>query len=605
MTLDGQVWEPVERWRSELRDKHAGNVKARFEALLERSGVSEDENAKLAEEVHGLDDALAKARRRLRRLKTGSRLCALVFWCGLASVVVYLLLLFQARSNGTEPPDVPVSALVAVVSGVVASGAAWRRHFAPRAKEAAAKADALARSLAEATDRAWKQMEPLNSLFDWSIPAEIAHETLPSLEIDPMFSVGRLRDLKETFGLADSVFGERSVLGSASGEIAGSPFVLADALSQRWGEKTYSGSRTIHWTERVRDANGKYRTVMRTETLVATVTKPVPVHERDKFLLFGNPAAPDLHFSRDPSPLSAKDPAARSTRHAVEKEVSRLESLARKLDPSKPFTMMANRDFEVLFHAIDRDHPVQFRLLYTPLAQQQTVTLLRDGSQGWGDDFSLRKDGMVSIVNAAHLASADVDTSPERYRSWELGVVREKFTTFCNEWFRHLYFALSPLLCVPLYQQTRTHESIHRLPADRSAAEPELEAAANAFGEERFRHPQSATPSILKVLIDRRDGGETSARVVAHAFRTEQRVEVVRKWGGDGRSHDVEVPWLEYIPVERETPMDALDATARPRAWETEKDAPEASEAWREALRRWNPSDAASFLHRATVSRFG
>jgi hypothetical protein len=499
----------------------------------------------------------------------------------------------------------PVGAWISAVLGAICFGTLWRRIFVPKVRAAQAVVDDLKIRLSQATDDAWKQMEPLNSLFDWSIPAEIAHETLPALEIDPVFSVGRYQDLRKTFGLDESIFGDRSVVGSASGEISGSPFVLVDAISQKWGEKTYTGTKTIHWTERIRDPNGKWRTVARSETLVATVTKPVPVHERGKFLLFGNPAAPDLRFSRDPSPLSAKDPSSRSTKKAIEREVEKLEAKARKLDPEHPFTLVANRDFEALFHAIDRDHPIQFRLLYTPLAQQQTVVLLRDKEQGWGDDFSLRKDKMISIIDAAHLSQAQVETPPQRYRSWELAETHRLFVSFCNEWFKHIYFGLAPLLCVPLYQQTRTHQSIYTTESDRAPAAPELESVANAFGEEHFRHPQSATLSLLKVVIDRQSGKNTRGRVIALGFRTEERIDTVSKWGGDGRMHDVSVPWLEYLPVQRETSMDVLDATIRPRAWETAQSAPERTEAWRNAFQAWNPTAMGSFAHRATETRFG
>ena len=600
--MQGGVWEPVARWRGELRDKHAANVEARFAELLERSGVDAEANRKQVSAVRAVEEALAASRRRLRRLFAASALAEGAFWLAVVALVVWAALAAVALHNGDDPPELPPWAAAAVALGGGASGLLWRRVLAPRAADAKKKTAELDARLAEEKAKAWEQTAPLLALFDWAIPGEIAHETLPSLEIDPVFSVGRLHDLKRTFGLDDSVLGERSVVGTASGEIAGSPFVLVDAISQDWEEKTYTGSKTIHWTERVRDPDGRWRTAVRTETLVASVTKPVPVFERGKFLLFGNPAAPDLHFSRSPSPLSRKDPAARSTRRAMEREERRLESLARKLDPSKPFTMVANHDFEVLFHAVDRDHPVQFRLLYTPLAQQQTVELLRDGTEGWGDDFSLRKSGMLSRIDAAHLSRAEVETPPTRYASYDLDEIRAKFVSFCNEWFKHLYFGLAPLLCVPLYQQTRTHEAIHRSESDRAAAAPELESVANAFGQARFAHPRSATQSLLKVAVSRREGGKTAATVSAHGFAAEERIETVEKWGGDGRMHEVEVPWLEYLPVVRETRMSVLDAAKRPRPGASD---PSAAEAWRAALAAWARPGAELFGHRATVSAFG
>lgn len=602
--MQDEIWEPVARWRGELRDKHAANVAARFEALLAKSGVDAGKNRETVRAVKALETALADARRRLRRLGAALALCRAAFWLAVLAVVAYSVVAALALRNGEPVPEPPPQAVAAVLAAGSAGGLLWRKVFVPRQRKASAEvADLDAKRRAE-TAKAWEQMAPLNALFDWSVPGEIAHETLPSLEIDPVFSVGRLQDLKRTFGLDAAILGERSVVGTASGEIDGSPFVLVDAISQQWEPKTYSGSKTIHWTERVRDPDGRWRIVPRSETLVASVTKPAPVFLREKFLLFGNPAAPDLRFSRSPSPLSGKDPEARSTRRAMEREERNLEARARKLDPSKPFTLMANRDFEVLFHAVDRDHPVQFRLLYTPLAQQQTVELLRDRDQGWGDDFSLRKDRMVTLVDAAHLDVAEVETPPSRYASYDLEDIRAKFVSFCNEWFKHLYFALAPLLCVPLYQQTRTHEAIHRTDADRAAAVPELESVANAFGEDRFAHPRSATRNLLKVSVSHREGGKTAATVSAHGFSAEERVEIVQKWGGDGHCHDVEVPWIEYLPVVRETPMSVLDAEKRPRAYAPDAD-PSAAEAWRRALLQWAGADTNVFGHRATVSRFG
>ena len=125
----------------------------------------------------------------------------------------------------------------------------------------------LGSALDAAEAAAWEQMEPLNRLFDWGLPAEIAHRTLPRIEFDPLFTAGRLRDLRETFGLDDELLGSRSVLGTASGEISGNPFVLADTLAMRWTTKTYHGSLDISWSELERGADGKLHRVPKSETL--------------------------------------------------------------------------------------------------------------------------------------------------------------------------------------------------------------------------------------------------------------------------------------------------------------------------------------------------
>ncbi len=597
MTAD--VYEPLDLWRRELRDAHRKNVAERFEALVAESGVDEGENRRLVAEVRTIERGLAREEARLssRTLLRNLALAAAI----LALVALAALAMLCYREG--RAPD--ASRAWAMVGCGLAAAVLFGLHgkvLVPAVRALRESVAALRRSLDAAKEKAWEQMAPLNRLFDWGLPAEIAHRTLPRIEFDPFFTAGRLRDLRETFGLSDELLGDRSVLGTASGEISGNPFVLADTLAMRWTTKTYEGSLHISWTELERGSDGKLRTVSKSQTLHASVEKPFPVFENDRFLLYGSPAAPDLSFSRLPSPLSGRE-ESRSLRRAMESEVRRLEKRARKLDPTHPFTLMANHDFEVLFHAVDRDHPIQFRLLYTPLAQEQTVRLLRDRELGWGDDFSFRKAGRINLVAPAHLREAELDTRPERFRSYELAESRRLFEDFCNDWFRHLYFSLAPLLCVPLYQQTRTHESIHRRPSDRAPSAPEHESIANYHGEEAFRHPDCATRSLLKAALRHQEGGEQVVEITAHGFRAEPRTDYVAVRGGDGFLHDVPVEWKEYLPVERTSPLCVLDADGRSLPRHLDESA--VPGAWRDALARWNPAGAAVLFHRATVSRRG
>ena len=48
-----------------------------------------------------------------------------------------------------------------------------------------------------------------------------------------------------------------------------------------------------------------------------------------------------------------------------------------------------------------------------------------------------------------------------------------------------------------------------------------------------------------------REKGTTSLAVTAYGYRTVKHVTYITKWGGDGRTHQVPVEWLEYLPVER------------------------------------------------------
>ena len=117
------------------------------------------------------------------------------------------------------------------------------------------------------------------------------------------------------------------------------------------------------------------------------VCKPIPVYSEERFLLYGNDAVPGLTFSRSPSSLSGGD----GILHSLHKKIviGGLKDFSRNLEDESQFTLMANHDFEAFFHATDRNNEIDFRLLFTPLAQQQMLKLLKDKKIGFGDDFAL------------------------------------------------------------------------------------------------------------------------------------------------------------------------------------------------------------------------
>ena len=269
----------------------------------------------------------------------------------------------------------------------------------------------------------------------------------------------------------------------------------------------------------MRDSNGNTRRVRRYETLTATVEKPIPVYLNDKLLIFGNEAAPDLDFSRHPSDLSG---AESGLWNSIKRSgrLSKLKKLARNLDDDSNFTMMSNEEFELLFHATDRNHEVQFRLLFTPLAQQQMVNLLNDKTVGFGDDFHFIKDNMINLIIAKHFDDVSFSHDPAQFRGYEVENMRRYFCRYNEAFFKTLYFALAPLLIIPLYQQTRTRQAIWQQGAENTSSSWEHEAIANYYGDDKFNHPACITQSILKTRSTPADeNNERLVEVTAYGFR--------------------------------------------------------------------------------------
>ena len=122
--------------------------------------------------------------------------------------------------------------------------------------------------------------------------------------------------------------------------------------------------------------------------------------------------------------------------------MKKLEKFARNLEDDSDFTMMSNREFEVLFHAKDRDDEVGFRVLFTALAQQQMVKLLNDGESGYGDDFAYIKQGTITRIVSEHLNNTSLSEPPFHSGHFDLQEIRKTFLESSAEFFRSIYFAL-------------------------------------------------------------------------------------------------------------------------------------------------------------------
>ncbi len=530
------VYEPLARYRDEFREKLATLAREKFNELTDRSGVDVKANRALVAEIKKLQ--------RKADSTSGKKACygcltALGFAGALAALV------WAIGTSGSNPCVYGWCA-AGIIAGL-ALGIAMIRPY----KEAAKLLESLQVSITSKKEVAWRQMEPLNRLYTWDLPVKLIEATVPRLMFDPYFTAERLSALREQFAWDDSFNDGKSIIFAQSGEINGNPFAFGHYLDMEWGEKTYDGSLTISWEEWEEDAEGKRHLVHRSETLYAHVTKPIPVYSEQKFLVYGNDAAPNLSFSRQPSGLTGTEGELWGK---IRKKwrLSRLKAYSRDLTDDSNFTLMSNHEFETWFHAKDRDNEVEFRLLFTPIAQRQMLNLMKDTTVGYGDDFTFVKQRKINVLFSKHLSAATIDTNPSRFRNWDYDAAAAFFLAFNERYFKDAYFALAPLLSIPLYQQTRTHEEIWKgVLEGRPSAFWEHEAIANYYGDDHFKHPSCITQNILKTRVVQRKDGECTVAVTAHGYEGVTRIDHESVLGGDGRWHDVPVEWIEYLPVEQ------------------------------------------------------
>ncbi len=446
---------------------------------------------------------------------------------------------------------------------------------------------------------AWGQLAAINSLYEWDTIANLVMKTAPLFVLDHYFSSARLKELQQSFGWNDNFNRDSSILFCQSGAINGNPFIMGEKVHFHMGTETYYGSLTITWKEKrtSTDSKGNRQTywVTQTETLEASVDKPAPKYNRDQFVVYGSEAAPELSFSRAPSDLFDKKGALNKGK--LKKEIARLEKETRKL---KGFTIMSNKEFDAQFGAVDRDNERQFRLLFTPLAQQTMLRLLRDKEIGFGDNFIFTKTRKINIVEPAHLADIDISADPSIFQNYDLAAARQIFNEYSNSYFRAFFFAFAPLLTIPLYQQHRSDSDIYKDVFANTPSFWEHEAIANFHGCKTFRHPDSITQDILKTTCSNSTGEGTEVTVTAHGFRGVECTDYIRKRGGDGKWHQVPVKWVEYIPVSQSTPLVVKETGGL--TMQDFQNETQSSNEWQDFFRQWQTQPDGISFRRSIVS---
>lgn len=536
-----EILSPVDDYRDHLREAHRQHTAEAFEELLRQSGVDETANIRQVGIIRKLQAEISKLGGKLSGLNALRITLILLSIAGSAVLLWYLLECMQwVESKAVTPMWALISALTALIGWTLIF--AWLNGVIKQLRDSL---EVREQELKDALAIAWEQMRPLNELFQWDTIAKIIMRTMPILHLDSFFSQSRMDQLVKHFGLKGLDAENQSVLCCQSGALNGNPLLLAEKIKQYWTEKTYTGSKFITWREY--DSYQK-KTVTRTETLFASVTRPFPDYATEKFIVYGNEAAPDLKFSREPNSIS--DQNGIFDKLGMRSNIKKLESMSRDLDSN--FTIMDNREFDACFYAIDRDNEQQFRLLFTPLAQQEMLKLLQDQKVGYGDDFTFRKRKMINLIQPSHLTGTDISASPEIFKDYELAAIRRKFNDYSNDFFRAFFFGIAPLLTIPLYQQHRNSLDIYKDVYSCGVSDYEYESLVNAWSERVFAPRNADTRSILKTRLVSRDQEKSTIRVTAHAFAGHRRVEFVPVYGGDKRWHNVPVEWVEYLPVSSE-----------------------------------------------------
>ena len=542
--------EPVKFW-PEAERNHKENVEEYFQNLLEDSAVDVEANRETVRKYKQQEEVIAGIDKKIKRFK-------LIRVLLIVAAVIGAILFFISFGN-FNGGDIG-NGLLNLFIGIVLAGGSLTLLFLkinPIIKDASALREKEAAKAEELMAQAYAQVAPLNALFDNTDTFRIMEATLPELTFENSYTKKHEELLIKQHNFVDMGSSDTSVVDTIAGTFCGNPFLYYRHKVHVLGEQRYDGTLTISWTETYLDSNGKMATRTKTQTLTASVFKPKPFYHYATSLGYGCQAAPDLSFSRK------AQHSERLSDREVDKKVrsgeKELRKLAKKaLKENGTFQEMADSEFDVLFGAVDRDNEVQFRVMYTPLGQRNTVSLLRH-KEGYGDDFEFYKMKRYNVIQSEHAQQWKMDTATSNYISYDVDEIHRKFADFNNTYFKSVYFDFAPLMCVPAYQDPPAYSMEPLEYYDSYCTSYEHEVLANAIGQGSFAHELSETEAILKTVMVKKDKEGDVVDVTALSYSTEERMDYVPVLGGDGKTHMVPVPWVEYMPLSKTTQIKARD----------------------------------------------
>lgn len=540
--MDDKLLEPLKYYKGQGKDEHHGNVEAHFNKLVETSKVNVEENQKTVKEWEEKQEEIGTLSKIIGKFKIFRALLIL-------GIIVGAILTIVSFGQFSDSVVVGILLLVLGLGAFIASITVMVKKVNPVIKntdmvrqERIAEADELEKE-------GWAQMQALNDLFTDEDACRLIEKTLPDFSFEEKFSVEQEKLFYEKYDFLDVQTDECSMLDTLSGKYAGNPFLFGRRRVHKMGTHTYTGSLRITWTETYRDSEGNIKTRQKSETLRASTTKPKPYYSTNTFLAYGNQAAPDLTFSRTSKHVEKlSEKALEKQVHKGEKKLQKQAKKAVKAGGN--FQEMANTDFDVLFGATDRDNEVQFRIMYTPIAQRSTVELLKD-SDNYGDDFDFIKAGKCNFIYSDHAQSWKMKVFADDYKHFDFEEIKARFTTLNDNYFRSIFFDFAPFFCVPVYldEPCASLESGAEYKANYTYYEHEV--MANAIGYQSFEHEDSCTEAILKTETVTSENGSDLILVTANSYMGLDRIDYIPVKGGDGNYHDVPVPWIEYVPISK------------------------------------------------------
>lgn len=527
-------YEPLANYSEFYENEHARNVANHYEKIIRKSAIDVELNKKT---VASIEVLLGRIKHITSKKKQRS---------------LFVLILLLPLTLGALYFGVNRSLYYCGVA-ISCSGFLLYLYmkYSGRATSQIAEIDA---ALKEKYRLAWEQMAPLNRLFSREDALLLVQKTFPNIEFDKFVSNERLKHFYEVYDCELNLDKNQSAISAYAASLNGNSILIYRIIEHWMGACSYDGSLNIKWFEYSNDSEGRPVRFERQQTLHASITKSFPEYRHRTLIMFGSNASPDLSFSRSPV-HSVKSDDSGVVRFFKNKRHDAFIKNAKKISGERRFALMANHEFDAKFAASNRDNESQFRVLFTPLAQQEVLKIINDFQIGFGDNFHYVKNRMLNTIESEHLAALNISPSPEIFHSYDLTKSQFEFNQFHKYYFKSIYFALAPILAIPIF---RTHLPIREFFSSNEKLTPssvEHESIANEFDAALLRPLDCDTSIIIKTNSKKIKNNIQLIDLISTGYRKSSAVSHVSVRGGDGEFHSVPINYIEYIEVSKHSVM--------------------------------------------------
>ncbi|EXU60625.1 MAG1210 family protein [Mycoplasma mycoides] len=537
------IFEPLKEY-DKYQEKNLNIIKEYFDNLIATSKVDIEENKQQVIKINKKQAELNKSNSSLKKLRiwfiTNIVLICLTGVLGVA--FIYSLV--------TDPTYKWYEVLVCVID-LILFIVFILIHFLvinKKKKEALNAKDKQQAELNQLIEVGLEQTKSLRELIKIGTKNKLLTLTMPFIHLNRHLGLNKLNKLIDEYGFLNSSSDDtKTTVYVKSGTINNNYFLLTKDYSYEIVKKTYHGSLTISWTESYTDSNGNWKTVTKTQVLTASVTKPFVQFSDFSKICFATDLSPNLEFYRKPQQI---DKLSEKEKVKLEKQIEK--ELKKYSQKNINFTPLSNTKFESFWSCFDRNNEREFRLLFTPLAQNNLVQLVQDHNKSFGDDYHMLKENKLIIFATEKLNEINFYDNEDQYQHYSIEHIQNYFYSINKNYFKTFYWALAPYFSIPSLAQINL-EYKENPETNLTLTDYEYEVCANSIPSELLDHPNIKTNSIIKTQLIAKKDGTDYVQATSIGFDIIPRIDYIPVWGGDGRYHDVPVPWDEYIAYDKIT----------------------------------------------------